>query len=167
VNDNAEHGDVTGQAPPPGKLVDDNPGWWYLGHGITSATRRIRTYEMPDGRLVAVVTESGDGTSITNAAETVVAQVRAEHPGRQVDVIEHNPASTIAGESFDLIGLSPSGNATWTRLPAQKVADMLGPEVFVNGTSLAPRTTSNHDHDRWYLEAQGGAIDGKRIPLNP
>jgi hypothetical protein len=164
---------VTPPSPPagadlprePARLIHDDPSWWYLGHGITSATRRIRTYEQPDGRLIAVVTESGDGTSITNAAETVIAQIRAEHPGRQVEVIEHNPASTLSRETFDRIDLTPAGHATWTRLPAEHIGDMLGPGVFTNGADPSPRIRNEDEGDGWYLEAQGGALDGRRVHL--
>jgi hypothetical protein len=149
----------------PGTLIHDDPNWWYQGHGVTSATRRIRVYEMPDGRLIAVVTESGDGTSITNAAETVIAQIQAEYPDRQVDVIEHTPASPLAPEGFDLVHLDEHGRPVWTPLPARSVTDMLGPGVFDNGTAPTPRITTDHDDGQWYLEARGGAQDGRRVRL--
>jgi hypothetical protein len=123
---------------------------------------------MSDGRLTAVVTEAGDGTSITNAAETVIAQIQAEHPGRQVDVIEHHPASTLDGETFDLVQVDQHGRPAWTPLPTEQVRTMFGPGVFADGVGPAPRIASDDDDDgdQWYLEAQGGALDGQRVHLN-
>jgi hypothetical protein len=150
-------------AAPAGTLIHDDPNWWYQGNGVTSATRRIRVYEMPDGRLTAVVTESGDGTSITNAAETVIAQIQAEHPGRQIDVIEHYPASQLAPESFDMVRLNQHGQPEWTGVPAEQVREMLGADAFANGTEPAPRVATG-DATQWYLESTGRCRRSRNWP---
>jgi len=103
------------------------------------------------------VTEaSGDqGTSITNAAEQIVAQLRAEY-GERLTVIEHySPRPSLSAEddtdwtlnnlsatgvttldldpgqqmwlaTYDLVDLSPAGHAQWTRLTKQDVIRRIG-----------------------------------------
>lgn len=72
------------------RLVRDEPAWIYLAQPWALATRRLRVFVVETGALVAVVTETPDdtGASITNAAEAVVVQLRAEHPG-PLRVVEH------------------------------------------------------------------------------
>jgi hypothetical protein len=42
---------------------------------------------------------------------------------------------------------------------------MVGTEAFVDGAAPAPRIPSE-DKTQWYLEAQGGALDGHRAYLD-
>lgn len=74
-----------------GRLVRQDPAWLYRGFGGSLATRRLQVWQTGPGRLVAIVTEGPDdsGTSLTNAAEAVIAQLDAEYPGQHVEVIEH------------------------------------------------------------------------------
>jgi hypothetical protein len=55
--------------------IRDDPVWWYLGF-VDTSTRRLRVWRVDAGRQVAVVMERAEdtGTSITNAAEMVVAR---------------------------------------------------------------------------------------------
>ena len=111
------------------ELIRDDAAWAYQGlHGGVS-TRRLRAWRDDDGLLVVTVTErAGDsGTSITNAAEMVLAQIAVEF-GEPADVIEHYaPRRTPgAGEmdselTWTLTSLGPDG-VTYLDLPPQPAA---------------------------------------------
>jgi len=75
----------------PAHPVRDDQAWLYQGLHGTLATRRLRVWRTASGQVTAVVTEAptDDGTSITNAIESVIAQLRAEYPDDDVEVIEH------------------------------------------------------------------------------
>jgi hypothetical protein len=109
-------GPVPGDEAGPRPLRDD-PAWLYRGLHGSLATRRLRVWEACDGALVAVVTEGPDdeGTSLANAAEAVIAQLQAEYPGREVEVIEHQmPRHLQPGDltqRWSLTGL-PAGPGT-------------------------------------------------------
>lgn len=139
-----------------GRLVRDERAWLYQGFHGTLATRRLQVWQTGPGRLVAIVTEDPDdpGTSITNAAEAVIAQLAAEYPDSHVQVIEHyapSPpargahayqrwtltsdggqsiefppaAETVDTGSWDLVSLDPTGSATWQTLTLADVARLL------------------------------------------
>jgi hypothetical protein len=71
-------------------LVDDG-AWLYQGFHGALATRRLRVWRTGPGQVTAVVTEAptDEGTSITNAIESVIAQLQVEYPDDDVEVIEH------------------------------------------------------------------------------
>lgn len=94
----------------PAELLRDEAAWLYLGPYGGLHTRRLRIWRDGGGRLVAVVTEhQGDpGTSITNAAEAILAQLHIEY-AEPVDLVEHYTArrSVFAGDMDD-------EDVTWT-----------------------------------------------------
>lgn len=118
------------------ELIRDDPQWWFRGLGFQVVVRRLRVWRVGPGRLVAVVTERGDGTSITNAAENVAAQLRLEYPDGELEVVEHWPArvSVDEGEHFDRVeveaGAGVWGEPRWTRIPTDQVVARLGVEVL-------------------------------------
>lgn len=118
----------------PAELIRDDPAWWYMGYN-GPATRRLRMWRTEPGRLVAVVTErmSDQGTSITNAAETVCAQLAIEYPDDAIEVVEHYPADVIEGEHFDAVAIGPDGRPTWRRIPTPELVARLGPNLTEPG----------------------------------
>jgi hypothetical protein len=90
--------------------------------------RRLRVWRAEPGRVVAVVTEWPDdeGTSITNAAETLTAKLQVEHAGDLVDVVEHYPPSEIDPDGclswVAIVGNTP----TWSDLDPDALATRLG-----------------------------------------
>lgn len=108
------------------RLVVDNPNWQFRDPLNRIVHRRLRVWADDGARVVAVVTEAGDGMSITNAAEQVWKAITAIYPGKDVTIIEHYPTdSGCGGEHFDQVRMTASGPA-WTRLPAGPVCRMLG-----------------------------------------
>ena len=109
------------------KLVRDDRTWWYLGFHNRMSTRRLRVWRVDPGRLVAVVTErtSDPGTSVTNAAEMVTAQLAAEYPDEVIEVIEHYPADSLDGEHFDGVEIV-DGTPRWWRIPTPDLTTRLG-----------------------------------------
>ena len=109
----------------------DDPTWWYIGFHGQPVTRRLRLYQVSRTQYLAVVTEEGAGTSITNAAEHVAAQLSADFPGRQIRLIEHYPAGPLEEEHFDAVAFTAAGNPTWTRIPTEQIVAQLGPDLLV------------------------------------
>jgi hypothetical protein len=68
-----------------------------------------------------MVTQEPDalGTSITNAAEAVVAEAVGEYPHETVEVIEHYTPADKLGDTFDLVTLDDQGHASWYPLGAE------------------------------------------------
>jgi len=111
------------------ELIRDDPAWLYLGF-LDTSTRRLRVWRVGPGRLVAVVTERSDsGTSITNAAEMVSAQLEIEYPDDAIEVVEYWPASTLDTEHFDRVQIF-DGKPTWWRIPVDQLVYRLGPQLL-------------------------------------
>jgi hypothetical protein len=112
------------------ELVRDDPAWWYLGF-LDASTRRLRVWRVDPDRLVAVVTErqSDTGTSITNAAEMVAAQLGIEYPGEAIEVVEHWPASALDAEHFDGVRIV-DGRPVWWAMPVDELVERLGPQLL-------------------------------------
>ncbi len=115
------------------ELIRDDPAWWYLGF-LDTSTRRLRVWRVAPGRLVAVVTErmADPGTSVTNAAEMVAAQLAVEYPDDVIEVVEHYPADSLDGEHFDGVEVV-DGAPRWWRIPTEELAARLGPQLLAAG----------------------------------
>lgn len=103
----------------------------YPGLGGWPATRRIRMWLTPPdatgpGHFVAVLTEAGEGTSITNAAETIAAELAREYPQEYIEIIEHYPvgAGVDPVEHFDEVMVCTSG-PKWRRRDTAELARRL------------------------------------------
>src|SRR3954466_8099191 len=100
----------TTRPAPPFHLLHEDPAFTYRVPGQPAIRRRLRVYGPAAGQeYYAVVTELGDGMSVTNAAEEVAAAVDALYPARtdQMTVIEHYPAASGCGsEHFDLVAFA-------------------------------------------------------------
>jgi hypothetical protein len=127
------------------ELIRDEATWWYMGF-VGTSTRRLRVWRVAPGRLVAVVTERPDdaGTSITNAAEMVAAQLAIEYPDDMVEVVEHWTASVLDDEHFTrwpLWTVSRSGNVSrpgsWSTGSARSYSTPAGREESADGPERA------------------------------
>jgi hypothetical protein len=130
-----DSGDRAGRPRPAAPLIRDEPAWLFADVGGRPAARWLRVWQTSPGRVVAVVTEQPDdtGPSITNVIEAVAAQLRAEHPGQEVQVVEHylpRPQSrhdgggyerwtltAITEDGVDQIELPPGGRTDLHRQP--------------------------------------------------
>jgi hypothetical protein len=119
------------------ELIRDDPAWWYVAqfNGLR-AVRRLRVWRVGPGRLVAVLTERGDGPSITNAVGDIQRRLIGEYPDDVVDVVEHYPpeGGGCRGEHFDLV-LWPrfltappgkQGQQSWRALPLPELVKWIG-----------------------------------------
>jgi hypothetical protein len=140
----------------PARLLVDDGAWLYQGFHGTLATRRLRIWRTVPGQVTAVVTEAPEdgGTSITNAIESVIAQLRVEYPD-DVEVIEHYlprkpdrqdsdyqrwtltsadgqqiefppAAEHIPQGSLDRVTLDARGNPVWQRITPAELARRIG-----------------------------------------
>lgn len=111
------------------RLIRDEPAWPMASLTSAPSYRRLRVWSLPDGGLVAVITERGPGTSVTNVAEHAYAAVRRDHPGARV--FEHYPAEQGVSdqEHFDEITVT-NGRPSWVPWPAAAIALWLGPEAL-------------------------------------
>ncbi len=131
--------------PPAAVLVLDDPEWPMPQHaaepGRTPATvpRRLRVWRLADATLLAVITERGPGTSVTNVAEHAYAALTRRYPG-PLRVIEHYPAESGVdnAEHFDEITLLPTGAPRWRRIPIARITGWCGPAVLDDMPELPP-----------------------------
>jgi hypothetical protein len=88
--------------------------------------RPCRVWMLDDGSFTAIVTEIGDGTSVTNQAEAVAAAVRKTYPDAQV--IEHYRANegTDTAEHYSEILHRPGRQAIWRHCPTSELTARLG-----------------------------------------
>ena len=133
-------------------LIRDEPTWGYLPPNGIPTNRRLRVWRTDVGRLVAVITEDGDGTSITNAAAQVAAQIAAQYPDDVTTIIEHYPPTGDGrgphAEHFDevrIMAATPDGKLEpqWRRLPIPDVIRLLNTDprtgaVPPGGTPCSP-----------------------------
>lgn len=132
--------------PLPGVLVLDDPEWpmpqCTAEPGRTPATmpRRLRVWRLADGTLLAVITERGPGTSVTNVAEHAYTVLARRYPGGRLRVVEHYPADTGVddAEHFDEITLLATGAPRWRRIPIARITGWCGPTVLDDMPELPP-----------------------------
>jgi hypothetical protein len=89
---------------------------------------------------MAVITERGPGTSVTEIAEHAYAQVLAEHPSQLVRVVEHYPddGQSICGEHFDEITVTAAGDPRWTPWERSEMIALVGEGVLDDMPPLPP-----------------------------
>lgn len=106
------------------RLVDTGPICYYGPDGLT--WRPCRTWQLPfDAGHMSIVTEIGEGKSITNAAEDIVRSLTAAYP--DTTVIEHWPACTgvPAEEHYDEVELDGDGELHWQRFKTELLKELL------------------------------------------
>jgi hypothetical protein len=109
-------------------LVRDDDTWAFRDADGALVTRRLRVWLDGNGGLIAVVTEAGTGTCITDAAAQVHHHLTAvEYPGQRVRVFEHWPADTDEGadEQFDEVLVDGVGEVSWGSIPAGPFTSLL------------------------------------------
>jgi len=114
--------DLIGPTP----IIREEEAWEYPG--VVPSTRWLQVARTGPDSVTAILREgpSDTGTSIADAAEAIVAKLRAEYPGQQVAVIEEvmHPEVTGIPVAHNRIDIGENGSAT--RTPLKKVADWKG-----------------------------------------
>ncbi len=122
----------------PPRLIVDNPQWPMpqpFGHPGATAARRLRVW-VTGGEVTAVVTERGEGMTVTNVAGQVHKALLDKYRELgQVRVLEHYPdAGGCRGEHFDEISVD-DGPARWRRVPTSQVTAWCGSGVLEDPAS--------------------------------
>lgn len=112
------------------ELIHDEPEWPMPSLTREPSLRRLRVWRVGEGALVAIITERGEGTSVTNVAREAYAAVQARYPGARV--FEHYPADVGAdpAEHLDEITLTREGRTVWKPWPVAVIAEWIGPNVL-------------------------------------
>jgi hypothetical protein len=106
--------------PPLGELVAEEPSWRYPSAttaGAGAAHLRVWLTTGPEPGHLAVVTETGPGTSVTRSAGRIRA-VLARRYGPSVVLLEHYLAPEF-GEgmgTLDLVRVGANGSPHWSRV---------------------------------------------------
>lgn len=98
--------------------VDDRTWEMPTYEGEPPSLRRLRLWETNAGGLLAVITETGDGTPVTDVAGRAYAAVRERYP--EARVFEHYPELRDEAETLDEITVV-DGRPAWTRILPQDV----------------------------------------------
>ncbi|OXM54465.1 hypothetical protein [Amycolatopsis alba] len=111
--------------PAPGDLVPSEPVWSYPATARSGGYAHLRLFTVPGGGHLALVTDPGLGTSVTNAAEHIHAALTSQY-GEPLWMIEHYPAARTMpddGETLDLVdlvGREPVWRQIWPPLPRHR-----------------------------------------------
>jgi hypothetical protein len=119
-------------------LVSDQPDWRYPSFAASGGTARLQIWITRDGHL-AVVTWSGEGTSVANAAEDVHRELRRMIPAGELAVIEHTPADdpfTAYWEQFAVDGGDARWRHVWPAAPDSPDYDRLAAWAARHGAEL-------------------------------
>ena len=106
--------------PPLGELVADEPSWRYPSAATAEAGAahlRVWLTTGPEPGHLAVVTETGPGTSVTRSAGRIRAAL-ARRYGPSVVLLEHYLAPEF-GEgmgTLDLVRVGANGSPHWSRV---------------------------------------------------
>ena len=109
-------------------LIRDDGTWAFHDADDSPVTRRLRVWLDGTGGLIAVVTEAGTGTCITDAAAQIHHQLTTvEYPDHRIRLFEQWPADTDEGadEHFDEVLVDGSGEVTWLDIPAGPFTSLL------------------------------------------
>jgi len=109
-------------------LILDDDTWAFRDTDDAPVTRRLRVWLDGNGGLIAIVTEAGTGTCITEAATEVHHHLTTvDYPNQRIRLFEHWPADTDEGsdEHFDEVLVDRSGEVTWLDTPAGPFTSML------------------------------------------
>lgn len=110
------------------------PRWRYgsscaAGHGIG----HLRIWTTDAFELLAIVTETGSGATVTNSADRIAAQLATDHPHSKIHLMERWPGG-ILEPHLDSVTIDPHGQPAWHR-------------VYPVGTRHARAA----DHHAWWL----------------
>jgi hypothetical protein len=104
--------------PPLGDLIADEPFWRYpAGSEAGVAHLRVWLTADPEPGHLAVVTETGTASGITESTEQIWAAL-ARRYGPSLVLLEHHPAPETGegGETLDLVRVGADGSPHWTRV---------------------------------------------------
>ena len=106
--------------PPLGALLVDDPFWRYPAWGLArEGVGHLRVWATATASpgYLAVVTETGDITSVTESAGRIRADL-ARRYGPSVVLLEHHPAAEFSEglETLDLVRFGTDGSPHWSRV---------------------------------------------------
>ena len=106
--------------PPLGELLVDDPFWQYPARGLAregAGHVRVWATAAASAGYLAVVTETGGFTSVTESAGRIRAGLARRH-GPCLVLLEHHPApeSGEGMETLDLVRLGADGSPHWSRV---------------------------------------------------
>jgi hypothetical protein len=114
-----------------------NSHYEYPGYGQQMAFCDLEVYDLPDDRILAIVTEpdNNSGASITNRAEVIFSQLMREFAldaPRQLVQIEHYGPDEILPEHWHRVtcesynaGLKQYVNPDWEPMNHQEIQDLI------------------------------------------
>jgi hypothetical protein len=110
-------------------LCQDIPEWVYHPPGQCAGTARLRVWGTADGGFFAVVTETGTGLSVTNAADWIWRFLQSRY-GLPFALAEYWPEGESGPAHVDLVQPSAGGaflgwQALWPVGPDNPQADLL------------------------------------------
>lgn len=153
--------------PHPVRLLHSEPRWFYPrtssrigGHaGLT-------VWECIDESLLAVVTETGEGISVTNGAEDIWRELVRQY-GEAFTVLEHWPAGAGAAEEehLDQVVVPMFGPPSWRRIwPVPETNPQhayLGAWFTIHGRRVMDAVPAGYfRNDRGHLERQHDVYGG-------
>jgi hypothetical protein len=102
--------------PPLVHKVYDNPDWTFRPpQAPAPGTARLRVWDTADGGFFAVVTECGDGLSVTNGAQHIWQTLTRQY-GQPFGLLELWPEGESGDLHADLVLESPQGGLSWSRV---------------------------------------------------
>ena len=106
--------------PPLGELLVDDPFWQYPARGLARegvGHLRVRATVTASPGYLAVVTETGDLTSVTESAGRIWAGLACRY-GPSLVLLEHDPGpeSGEGMETLDLVRIGADGSPHWSRV---------------------------------------------------
>jgi hypothetical protein len=105
--------------PPLGELLVDDPFWPHQVGMAWEGVAHLRVWLTagPEQSYLAVVTETGGATSVTEATGRIWTVLSARF-GPSLVLLEHHPApeSDEGAETLDLVRVGADGSPHWTRV---------------------------------------------------
>jgi hypothetical protein len=103
--------------PVPEELLINDSSWCYPSAITAAGSAQLRLWSCADGGFLALITETGQGTSITNSIEHIWTSLAAQFGPRLV-LVEHWPAEHDGDheEHLDQVVISTSGLPSWQRI---------------------------------------------------
>lgn len=103
------------ELPVPVALVSTVSSWHYPSFTSEGGFAGLRVWAAEGCGHFAIVTETGRGTSVTNAIRYIAAEIARDYPGR-LTLIEHYPPAAGPGGEEHWDHVTVAAGPSWTRL---------------------------------------------------